>query len=148
MQQTERFWERKSLDELSDREWEALCDGCGKCCLVKLEDEADGRLHFTSAICRFYDRQACRCTVYAERTAKAADCLSLSSRTVLETRGLPVSCAYWLVADGQPLPDWHHLVCRDRDRVHRERHSVYGWVISEDDVHQDQLEEMVIRWVE
>ncbi|WP_448582829.1 YcgN family cysteine cluster protein [Thermaurantiacus sp.] len=128
-----RFWERFGLDELSREEWEALCDGCGKCCLHKLEEEETGRLWRTNVACRLLDRETCRCTDYANRKAHVPDCVQLRPGLVTELDWLPSTCGYRRVAAGQPLPPWHHLVCGDREAVHRAGASVRGWTISEAD---------------
>lgn len=142
------FWQRKGLTEMNKAEWESLCDGCGKCCLVKLEDDSSGELHYTDVVCRYYDQGACECSVYSRRSEKVVECLRLSLDDLDNWRWLPSSCAYLRIADGKPLPEWHHLVCGDRTRVHDEGHSIRGRVISEKFVHPDQLQDMIVRWVE
>lgn len=148
MSTTPRFWESKTLEQMSKQEWESLCDGCGKCCLVKLEDPDDGRLCFTAAVCEYYDQDDCQCSVYATRTQKVAGCLQLDASRRETWRWLPKSCAYRLIDEGRPLPEWHHLVCGDRDRVHSEGHSIYGRVVSEAHIHRDQLPELIVHWVD
>ncbi len=127
----ERFWELP-LSRLNSAEWEALCDGCGKCCLHKLEDEADGRVYPTNIACRLLDRQSGRCSDYAQRMALVPDCLRLTPARVRDLPWLPMSCAYRLRAEDAPLPDWHYLVSGDREAVHHAGESVRGWTISED----------------
>ena len=129
---TPPFWERP-LDSLNRSDWEALCDGCGKCCLHKVEDELSGELHATNVACRLLDRHACQCSNYRERKALVPDCIRLSKANVRKLPWLPQTCAYRLRAEGKPLPQWHYLVCGDRDAVHRAGMSVRGWTISEDD---------------
>ncbi|MFQ3594751.1 MAG: YcgN family cysteine cluster protein [Sphingomonadaceae bacterium] len=128
-----RFWERFALAELTRDEWEALCDGCGKCCLHKLEDEETGRLYRTNVACRLLDRETCRCSDYANRRARVPDCVTLRPGTVASLDWLPGTCAYVRLHKGQPLPAWHHLVCGDRARVHEVGASASGWTISEDE---------------
>ena len=128
----DRFWEGRSLAELTRAEWEALCDGCGKCCLHKLEDEETGRMYRTNVACRLLDPQSCRCSDYAHRKARVPDCVQLRPRLVPRLEWLPSTCAYRLVEEGRPLPPWHHLVCGDREAVHRAGASVRGWTVSED----------------
>jgi uncharacterized protein len=125
------IWERP-LESLSRTEWEALCDGCGKCCLHKLEDEDTGEVHFTNVACRLLDTTTARCKDYRHRRALVPDCLRLTPRVAATAAWLPASCAYRLRADGKPLPDWHYLISGDRDAVHRAGASVAGKVVSED----------------
>ena len=129
----DRFWERFSLRELNRAEWEALCDGCGKCCLHKLEDESDGRLYRTNVACRLLDPESCRCRDYAIRRAHVPDCVQLRPGLVAKLGWLPSTCAYVRVAARRPLPAWHHLVCGDREEVHRVGASVRGWTIGEEE---------------
>ena len=124
------FWE-KPLATLDRAEWEALCDGCGKCCLHKVEDEETGRIYATNVACRLLDRETAQCSNYRQRRAFVPDCLRLTLGKLDEIAWLPQTCAYRLRADGQPLPDWHYLISGDRETVHREGHSVRGWTISE-----------------
>ena len=113
------FWQRKSLKEMTDSEWESLCDGCGRCCLVKLEDADDSsRTYFTDVGCRLLDGETCRCSDYPNRTAKVKDCVRLTPRNINRIVWLPPTCAYRLLADGRDLYWWHPLVSgRPRDRA-------------------------------
>lgn len=104
------FWRGKSLDEMTDREWELLCDGCAKCCVAKYEDEDTGDVYYSNEPCRFLDADTCRCTVYKNRGEKAPECASLTPELVLEYYWLPETCAYRLVAMGKDLPEWHPLL--------------------------------------
>lgn len=124
------FWERP-LGSLSREEWEALCDGCGKCCLHKVEDEDTGRVWPTNVACKLLDVKTGRCSDYRNRRAHVPDCLRLTPRLAAEIEWLPDTCAYRLRAANQPLPSWHYLVSGDRDTVHREGRSVIGKAISE-----------------
>lgn len=126
------FWELP-LESLSRAEWEALCDGCGKCCLHKLEDDDTGEIYFTDVACRLLDVDTARCRDYRHRRAHVPDCLRLTPRRAAEATWLPKTCAYRLRANGAPLPDWHYLVCGDREAVHRLGHSVAGKVVPEDE---------------
>lgn len=126
------FWE-KPLSELDKGEWEALCDGCGRCCVHKLEDEETGELHPTNVACRLLDRRNGRCSDYAHRKARVVDCIVLDRRNLESFDWLPETCAYRLRARGQPLPDWHYLVSGSRETVHEAGQSTRGWTISEDD---------------
>jgi hypothetical protein len=126
-----RFWE-KPLQELSREEWEALCDGCGKCCLHKVEDEDSGEIIGTNIACRLLDRHSCRCSNYKGRRAFVPDCVRLTSGTVGALRWLPSTCAYRLRSEGKDLPDWHYLISGDRETVHEAGISVRGWTVAED----------------
>lgn len=126
----DRFWERP-VETLTREQWEALCDGCGKCCLHKLEDDVTGEVHHTNVACRLLDLRTGRCSDYRHRRALVPDCVRLTPRLARELPWLPGTCAYRLRADGDPLPDWHYLVSGDREAVHRAGQSVIGKVISE-----------------
>ena len=130
---TDRFWETKTLAELDRGQWEALCDGCGKCCIHKLEDEETGELHPTNVACRMLDRRAGQCKDYRNRRAYVPDCVRLTVKNVYTTDWLPSTCAYRLRANGEKLPDWHYLVSGDREAVHRAGESTRGWTVSEVD---------------
>ena len=125
------FWEAP-LASLDAGQWEALCDGCGKCCLHKLEDEDSGRIYPTNVACRLLDLTTARCGDYKHRRRHVPDCLTLTKRSVADIEWLPQTCAYRLRAEGAPLPAWHYLVCGDRDAVHRAGESIVGWTVSED----------------
>ena len=125
-----RFWD-KPLERLSRAQWEALCDGCGQCCLHKLEDEDTGEIHRTNVACRLLDLKTGRGSDYRHRKAQVPDCLRLTPRLELEVPWLPKTCAYRLRAEGEPLPAWHYLECGDREAVHREGISIRGRAISE-----------------
>ena len=134
MGEVDRFWEWKPLDAMTRDEWESLCDGCGKCCLHKLEDEDTGAIHPTNVACRLLDRDKARCTDYRRRKAFVPDCVRLTPTKLRTIAWLPASCAYRLVEAGKPLPEWHHLLTGDRDSIHRAGMSVAGKVVSEDEV--------------
>lgn len=120
------WWEQKRLAELSPEEWEALCDGCGKCCLIGLEDEDTGEIYLTDVACRLLDGESCRCRDYPNRKAQVPDCVQLTPENVPELAWLPKTCAYRLVAEGKPLKGWHPLVSGDPETVHRAGASVRG----------------------
>jgi uncharacterized cysteine cluster protein YcgN (CxxCxxCC family) len=130
---TDRFWETKTLAELDRGQWEALCDGCGKCCIHKLEDDETGELYPTNVACRMLDRRSGQCKDYRNRRAYVPDCVRLTTKNVYTTDWLPSTCAYRLRANGEKLPDWHYLVSGDREAVHRAGESTRGWTVSEDD---------------
>lgn len=127
----DQFWDLP-IDTLSRAEWEALCDGCGQCCLHKAEDEDTGVIYPTNVACRLLDLNTGRCSDYANRKRRVPDCLKLSPRLALTIDWLPDTCAYRMRADNLPLPGWHYLVCGDRDAVHQAGISVRGRAISED----------------
>ncbi len=125
------FWRRKALAEMTGAEWESLCDGCGKCCLHKLEDEDTGEIAHTNVACRLLDIGACRCTRYAERFRFVPDCVQLDPGNVGALSWMPSTCAYRLLAEGKELPAWHPLVSGDPDSVHRAGVSVRGRCVPE-----------------
>jgi len=125
-----QFWEA-ALHTLDRQEWEALCDGCGKCCLHKVEDADSGRIWPTNVACKLLDLATCRCADYRNRRKYVPDCLRLTPDLAATLDWLPQTCAYRLRAEGQPLPEWHYLVCGDREAVHRAGASVRGKAISE-----------------
>ncbi|SDK83733.1 hypothetical protein SAMN05661010_00252 [Modicisalibacter muralis] len=140
----ERFWERFTLDELSVEEWEALCDGCGQCCLLKVEDEDSGDVAVLNVACELLDIGSCRCGDYANRFAKVPDCTQLTPERVDDFRWLPKSCAYRRVHEGRKLARWHPLICGDPQRVHRKGISVASFAVSQRDVPEDELDEHII----
>jgi uncharacterized protein len=127
---SDRFWE-KPLDQLSRAEWEALCDGCGKCCLHKLEDEVTGELFATNVACKLLDRRNGLCTNYHNRRAFVPDCIRLTADKVHRYEWLPSTCAYRLRAAGEKLPDWHYLISGSRETVHTAGQSTRGWTVTE-----------------
>ncbi len=141
------FWIQKSLQEMSQEEFEAVCDGCGKCCLHKLEDEESGDVFYTKVACRFLDPTSCRCQSYETRQQKVPDCVVMTPATVAETYWLPETCAYRLLDQGLPLFDWHPLVSGDPESVHKAGMSVADKVVAEEALDLDDLEDYVIRWV-
>ncbi|MFL9840205.1 YcgN family cysteine cluster protein [Sphingomonas sp. ST-64] len=124
------FWEQP-LATLDRAQWEALCDGCGKCCLHKIEDADTGELYATNVACRLLDRHAGQCSDYRHRHAYVSECVRLTAGKVGEIAWLPQTCAYRLRAADAPLPDWHYLVSGSRESVHEAGESVRGWTVSE-----------------
>jgi uncharacterized cysteine cluster protein YcgN (CxxCxxCC family) len=122
------FWKTKTLEEMSTYEWESLCDGCGKCCLSKLEDEDTGEIHFTSVGCRLFNAGTCRCNDYENRLALVSDCVGLTPENVRTISWLPSTCAYRLIAEGRDLYEWHPLVSGDPASVHEAGVSMRGRV--------------------
>ncbi|WP_375631188.1 MULTISPECIES: YcgN family cysteine cluster protein [unclassified Bartonella] len=129
------FWKVKKLEEISISEWESLCDGCGRCCLHKVEDDDTGDLYATSIACRLLDGETCRCRDYAHRKSIVSDCMSLDITTVKTARWLPESCAYRLIYEGKDLHWWHPLVSGDCQTVHTARISARGQI----EVYEDEL---------
>lgn len=126
-----RFWEDRPLEALDRAQWEALCDGCGKCCVHKLEDEETGELFPTNVACKLLDRHSGRCSNYRHRRAFVPECVRLTPRLAATLDWLPETCAYKLRAEGKPLADWHPLNSGDPDSVHKAGMSVRGWTVSE-----------------
>lgn len=143
---SQAFWKRKSLQEMTREEWESLCDGCAKCCLLKLEDEDTGEIAYTRLHCRLLDGQACTCMDYENRKKVVEDCVILTPQNVAEIKWMPRSCAYRLVLEGKDLPEWHHLVCGDRNRVHTTGNSIRGRTVSEDTVFDEDPEDWIVDW--
>ena len=129
-------------------EWEALCDGCGKCCLIKLIDEVTDELHFTTVACRLLDCSSCRCGDYANRKTLVPDCVVLSPRVVEELQWMPSTCAYRLLREGKELPWWHPLVSGRAETVHEAGISVRGRAVSERDVPDESLPDYISDWPE
>jgi len=142
-----RFWELP-LSRLTDLEWELLCDGCGRCCLQKLQDEDGGQLMWTRIICRFFDEATSRCSCYESRTKKVPSCLDVRTLKTEDLSWMPPTCAYRLRMQGQSLPSWHPLLHGSRGAMEAAGVAVTGKVLSEEYVHPDSYEEHVIRWVE
>lgn len=143
------FWEQKTLAEMSAEEWEAVCDGCGKCCLHKLENHDDGEVFYTDVACRLLDIDVCRCSDYQARKKLVPDCLSLRHSDPADMHWLPASCGYRILAEGRELEDWHPLISGDVNSVHEAGMSIRGRCISENDLKKDvDYEDRIIYWVE
>lgn len=140
------FWKDKSLDEMSRAEWESLCDGCGKCCCIRLEDEDTGAIYITDVVCKLFDAQSCRCTDYLNRSLKVPDCVTLTPANTPQLHWMPQTCAYRLVANGEDLPDWHHLVSGSRESIHEAGMSVQGAVVSELNVAEEDHPHRIVIW--
>ena len=140
------FWKTKRLSQMSQAEWESLCDGCGRCCLNKLEDIDTGATYFTNVACRLFDTASCRCKDYANRKRQVSDCVQLSPRNVKRIVWLPPTCAYRLVEEGQDLEWWHPLVSGDPRTVRLAGISIAGRVLSEPDVPEDDLPDHIVDW--
>jgi len=148
MSDDQPFWRSKTMREMTQGEWESLCDGCGQCCLHKLEDADTGEIALTNVACRYLDLNTCQCGDYPNRQTNVPDCVRITPGKATTLRWLPDTCAYRLVARGAPLPDWHPLLTGDPNSVHDAGVSVRvapDKVISEDDV--DDLEDHVVEWL-
>ncbi len=141
---TQPFWRLKSLGELTQEEWESLCDGCGKCCLHKIEYEDTKQLCYTNVACKLLDLKTCQCSRYEERQRFVPDCVQLSPENVASLAWMPSTCAYRLLAEGKDLYDWHPLVSGDPDSVHRAGQSVLGRCVPEKKAWS--LEHHIVDW--
>ena len=138
------FWKTKTMGQMTQAEWESLCDGCGKCCLNKIIDADTNELFFTNVACKLLDTKSCQCTRYPDRHKVVKDCVRLTPRNVKKIRWLPDTCAYRLVAEGKDLYDWHYLISGDRNTVHKAKASVRGRAISEEVA--GELEDHIVDW--
>lgn len=143
----EPFWKHKDLPEMTAKEWESLCDRCGRCCLNKIEDEEDGHFHYTNVACSLLDSHDCSCRVYEERLKLKTDCIELSPDSIDNTGWLPATCAYRLLSEGKELLWWHPLVSGDSDTVKEAGISICGKVVSEEYIHPDQLQDHIVDWI-
>lgn len=144
MKYKDAFWKKKTLAEMNTQEWESLCDGCGYCCLVKLEDEEDGAVYATNVSCRLLDTETCQCKDYPDRQARVASCLVLTVDKPAQFSLLPETCAYRRLHEGDGLPDWHPLLSHDRKTMKEAGISVCEYAVSEDYIHPEQLQDHVI----
>ena len=125
------FWETKTLAEMNSAEWESLCDGCGLCCLIRMEDEETGVITPTRVACRLFDADRCRCSNYAQRRRHVPDCIKLTPHNIDDLPWMPLSCAYRRLHEGKALPGWHPLITGDAESVHAAGVSIRGQTISE-----------------
>lgn len=139
------FWKTKTLAEMTREEWESLCDGCGKCCLLKLEDWDTAEVSYTSIACRGLDTKTCRCKFYPRRKEEVHDCIVLTPDMVEKFTWLPRTCAYRLIYEGKDLFDWHPLVSGDPESVHAAGISVRGRAVSEEEA-GEALEDFIVDW--
>jgi uncharacterized cysteine cluster protein YcgN (CxxCxxCC family) len=138
------FWQTKTLTQMSQAEWESLCDGCGRCCLVKLEDEETGDIALTDIACRLLDNQRCKCKQYDTRHEIVPDCVRLTPKNISQLKWMPKSCAYRLLAEGKDLAWWHPLISGNKETVHQAGISIQGKTVSEDD--NLQPEDRIVSW--
>lgn len=145
-----QFWQTKSLNQLTKQEWESLCDHCGRCCLLKLENEYTGDYYYTNVICQYQDTEKCQCTHYLDRKSYMPDCLVLTPE-ILQKSDLtwfPSTCAYRLLSENKPLPWWHPLISGTFETVYQASASIRHRVISENEVDSENLEDYIIEWAE
>ena len=142
----EPFWKTKNMAEMSRNEWESLCDSCGKCCCIRLEDEDTGQVYITDVACMLFDPHTCRCGDYTNRSTLVPDCVTLSPVNVSQLHWMPKTCAYRLIAEGKDLPDYHHLVSGSRDTIHEVGMSVQDAVTSEALVEEDEIPTRIVIW--
>ncbi|HBE92558.1 MAG TPA: YcgN family cysteine cluster protein [Gammaproteobacteria bacterium] len=142
------FWNTKALDKMSSEEWESLCDGCGRCCLHKLEDIDTGLYFYTNVTCRLLDCETCRCTNYLQRRTLVRDCVLISPSDSDQYNWLPITCAYRRLAEDKSLEWWHPLISGDPETVHEAGISVRGRTVSEITVSTEQLEDHIISWID
>jgi uncharacterized cysteine cluster protein YcgN (CxxCxxCC family) len=138
------FWKDKRLDQMSPQEWESLCDGCGRCCLIKLEDSESGDVDYTDIACRLLDLGTCRCSDYKNRIRQVPDCVVLTPAKIDELHWMPSTCAYRLISEGKDLAWWHPLVSGDQKTVHQAGVSVRNRVVPED--RGDDPEDRIVSW--
>ena len=142
------FWADKTLEEMDEEEWEALCDGCGRCCLIKLEDEDTGEIITSDVHCKLFDAETCRCSDYPNRQKKVPDCIKLTPQNVTTIGWMPRTCAYRRIAEGRGLAWWHPLVSGDPETVIMAGVSVYGRTEDELSVSPDEWETHAVDWPE
>lgn len=140
------YWREKTLAEMSEREWEALCDNCGKCCVISIEDTDSGQLFLTDVSCKLFDTHACGCGDYVNRKSKVPDCVKLTPKNVPKLDWLPRTCAYRLVSEGQDLHWWHPLKSGDPETVHIARASVKGKTRPEGRLKMTGLIKRITKW--
>ncbi|PHS17522.1 MAG: hypothetical protein COA86_09525 [Kangiella sp.] len=140
----DRFWETIPFDQLDQKQWESLCDGCGQCCAHKLQDDETEEVFLTNVVCQYLDHQTCHCSVYENRHQYVPDCIKITPENAKTLNWIPETCAYRLVANGKPLPEWHPLVVGDRASTKQANMTILNKVISEEDVEMDDLEDYLV----
>ena len=140
------FWLTKKLTEMSQSEWESLCDQCGQCCLHKLEDEDNGQIAFTRVACNFIDIKTCHCNCYSQRTETVSYCIDLKQHDFSEFKWLPVTCAYRLLSENQPLPQWHPLITGNTNSVREAGMTISSYAVKESEV--EDMEDYIIGWLD
>lgn len=145
MQQDE-FWKHTALTDMTSDQWEALCDGCGKCCVLKLEDADTGDIYYTDVGCTLLDCDSSRCSDYANRKSQVPDCVVLRPDNLDALHWMPSTCAYRLLNDGADLPAWHPLITGDPDSPRHAGHSVAGRIVPEASVAEDDMPDHIVEW--
>jgi len=142
------FWQTKSLTEMHRDEWESLCDHCGKCCLLKLQDAEDDEesVYYTNVVCNLFDKDDGHCTDYWNRETLVPSCLRLTQDNLSSLEWMPPSCSYRRIMEGRGLASWHHLITGDKNTIHEKNKSVLGKVVFEKDVNDEELEEHIVTW--
>jgi uncharacterized cysteine cluster protein YcgN (CxxCxxCC family) len=140
------FWHKLALGEMSQAQWESLCDGCGRCCLMKYIEGQEDRIFYTSVACRLLDPESCRCGDYEHRKERVADCVTLTPETIAAASWLPNSCAYRTLYRGEDLDWWHPLVSGSPETVHEAGMSVRHRVLSEDEIEGDEYDDFIVDW--
>ncbi|PID47506.1 MAG: hypothetical protein CSB47_00565 [Proteobacteria bacterium] len=146
---SDRWWEVVPLQEMSEEQWEQICDCCGKCCLIKLQDDEEegGEVYYTDVACHLFDDQACQCADYKNRLLRVPDCVQLTPTNLDALDWMPPSCSYRRLQQGLGLPSWHHLVCQDKNRVHTSGNSAMKRVVFERELDaDDDLEDRIVEW--
>ncbi len=141
-----KFWLEKAIEDLTPSEWESLCDFCSKCCLHKFIEPGKTEVLFTNVVCRYMDMETCKCSDYENRHENVPDCVLLTPKLAKGANWLPKNCAYRLVAEGKDIPWWHPLKTGNPESTRKTGNSVYGKVVSEDDIDPEDLEDMVVDW--
>ena len=144
MAKKKHFWETKSLKQMTKYEWESLCDGCGKCCLHKLEDIDTGEVSISNVTCSFLDEETCNCKDYSNREKNVPDCISLDLKNIKKLQWLPETCAYRLIDEGKSLYNWHHLISGSKSTIHEYGMSVRDYSINESKLNN--AEEYILEW--
>lgn len=140
------FWKTKNMAEMSPNEWESLCDGCGKCCCIRLEDEDTAQIYITDVACKLFNPETCRCGDYVNRSQKVPDCVTLTPDNVANLKWMPQTCAYRLISEGKDLPEYHHLVSGSRQTIHDVGMSVQDAVTSEVLVSEEEQITRIVIW--
>ncbi|OUR97318.1 hypothetical protein A9Q84_13415 [Halobacteriovorax marinus] len=138
------YWKEKKINEFTSDEWEALCDGCGKCCLLKLEDPDTMEVAYTACACSLLDIEKVTCKQYSSRFLVVPECLKIKPENIMDLNYLPNTCAYKLIAQGKDLPDWHHLNCGNKELVHNLGKSVRDWCVPIENVPEEDWVDLII----
>lgn len=146
MKSKQPFWKTKSLTEMTHGEWESLCDGCGRCCLNKFENEDTGKIYYTDVACKLLNLDTCRCSNYQQRTKIVKDCLVITPTNLPSMNCLPATCAYRLLHEGRDLYSWHPLISGNKQSVNEAGISVYGRVVSEIGMSDEDMEDRIVKW--